>query len=818
MFKNYFKTAWRNLVKNKTVSLINMAGLAIGMSAALVIFLLVQYDFSFDKFEKDNSRIYRVVSDYDISGQSYHSSGVPDAMPLAVKNEVTGLDAAGPFRTWNDGVKVSISSEKNNTVTIYKKEKNIAFADENYFKLLQYTWVTGSSKTSLSQPYQIVLTETNARRYFPGLTDDRIVGKEVVFDDTIRTIVTGIVKDLKENTDFNFKIFISAATIETPRLKPQDGDEWGSTNSASQLFIKLSAGTTATQVQNQIASIFKKYYKPTQQTSGIITTHRLQPLSDLHFNADYDNFNQPLAHKPTLYGLLAIAVFLLLLGCINFINLNTAQASKRAKEIGIRKTMGSSKTQLIFQFLSETFLLTLTAAILSLALTPLLLKAFSNFIPEGFHFNLIQQPGVFLFLLSLLVSVSLFSGFYPALVLSSYKPVLVLKGVAFSDTNKMHSAWLRKSLTVFQFVVAQVFIIATILVSKQIRYELNKDLGFKKDAIIYFNPNYNEDPAKRFVLMNKLKSIPGITMVSLSNTPASSNDGGTRILTYRDDKKEIKTDADKNFVDTNYLKLYQIKLLAGTNLLSSDTMQSFIINETYMHTLGLTDPHQAIGKYLDWGNNVQYPISGVVADFHQKSLHEPINPLVMASNISQEYNFNIALQSQNSGGNVWKTAITKIEKAYKEVYPDDDFEYSFLDETLAKYYTTEQNTSGLLIWATGLAVFISCLGLLGLAIYITNLRTKEMGVRKIIGASVLQIVSLLVKDFLQPVIIAFIIAVPVAWWGTTNWLQGFAYKTTLSWWIFIVTGISAILIALLTISFQSIKAAVANPVESLRTE
>jgi putative ABC transport system permease protein len=820
MLKNFFKTALRNLMGNKTFSFINIVGLAIGISASLVIFLIVQYDFNFDKFENAGNRIYRVVSDYAFSGKAFHSSGVPHGMPLAVKNEVTGLEAVAPFRTWNEGAKVSVPAEKENDIVIYKKQKDIAFVDENYFKLIPYNWIAGSPKTSLQQPYQIVLTETNAKLYFPKLDAEQIVGKEIVFNDTVRTTVTGIVKNIKQNTDFSFKTFISRATIELPRLKPDDGDDWGSTNNASQLFIKLSEGTTATQIENQITALFKKNYTQTEQTRNITITHSLQPLSNVHFNADYDNFDQRLAHKPTLYGLLAVAAFLLLLASVNFINLTTAQASKRAKEIGIRKIVGSSKKQLVFQFLSETFLLTAIASILSLGLTPLLLRVFSDFIPDGLRFNLLHQPDVFLFLLLLLLTLSLLSGLYPALILSSYKPVLVLKNQIYTARGNPRSAWLRKSLTVSQFVIAQVFIIATILVGRQISYTLNKDLGFKKEAVIYFDTNYynDNDPNHKFILHDKLKAIPEIAMVSLSSEPPSSIHFGTRIIKYKDGKKEIETDADKNFADTNYIKLYQMKLLAGTNLPYSDTIHNLIINETYAHVLGFKDPQQAIGKYLEWDKNMQCPIVGVVADFHQKSLHEAIKPFVISGKISDELTFNIALQPQNAERTIWKTAIMKIEKAFKEVYPNDDFEYSFLDESIAKYYTAEQNISRLLMWATALAIFISCLGLSGLVIYVTNQRTKEIGIRKVVGATVTQIVSLLSKDFLQLIVIAFIIAIPIAWFGANKWLENFAYKTSLSWWIFIAGGLIIFILALIILCLRTFKAATANPVKSLRTE
>ena len=816
MYKNYFKTAWRNFLHTKIFSLINVTGLSIGISACLVIFLIVHYDFTFDKFEKDGSRIYRVVSNYISGGESYKSSGVPYPMWNAVNDEVTGLDEVAAFQLWYGDVKVSVPGVNNNQLVVFKKQTHIVFADDNYFKLLQYEWIAGSPKTSLQQPYQVVLTESNAKLYFPNLSGNEIIGKELYFDKTLHTTVTGIVKDIDQNTDFTFKTFLSKASLVTAGLKPHGWEDWGAISSSSQLFIKLSPGTATANIQTQIGKLVKKYYKQDPKDHST-TAYSLQPLSDIHFNADYDNFNQRLAHKPTLYGLLAVAAFLLILGCINFINLTTAQASQRAKEIGIRKTMGSSKRQLIFQFLSETFLLTLAATILSIGLTPLLLKVFAGFIPEGLHFDLLHQPGVLLFLSLLVLAVSLLSGLYPAIILSSYQPVLVLKNQAYANAGKSRSAWLRKSLTVSQFVIAQVFIIATILVSKQISYSLNKDMGFKKDAVIYFSTNYNDPiPGHRLVLMDKLKAIPEITMVSLSSDPPSVDGSSSMPMKYNDGKKEIETEVQLKMGDTNYIKLYQMKLLAGNKLLPTDTFNRFVINETYAHILGFTNPEQAIGKYIDWRG--KKPIVAVVQDFHQKSLHEVIKPLLITNDGSSEFTFNVALQPQSAEGTTWKIIISKIQKAFKQVYPGDDFEYKFLDESIAKYYTSEQNISQLLAWATGLAIFISCLGLLGLVIYITNQRTKEIGIRKVVGATVTQIVSLLSKDFLKLIIIAFIIAIPIAWYGTNKWLENFAYRTTLSWWIFLAGGLIMFLIALMILCIRTFKAAIANPVKSLRTE
>lgn len=817
MLKNYFITAFRNFWRNKVFSTINVLGLAIGISASLVIYLLVNYHFTFDKFEKDVNRIYRVVSVFNFSGEVYRNSGVTSPMGPAAKKELTGLDAVAPFRLWNGEPKITVPAETNKQPVILKHQKNIVFADENFMNLIGYEWIAGSPKTSLQQPYQTVLSEAAAALYFPKLSAEQIIGKQLYFDDTVSTTITGIVKDIRQNTDFTFSIFVSRATLEKTSLKPRDWDEWNNTNSASQLLVKLSKGTSSVPIEKAMHDMYEKY-RNKEHDDNSSTTFVLQPLSDIHFNADFGGYELPLANKPTLYGLLAVAMFLLLLGCINFINLTTAQAAQRAKEIGIRKTLGSSKKQLIIQFLSETFLLTTIATILSVFLTPLILKAFSGFIPEGLHFSVTGQPGVLLFLIILIIVVTLLSGFYPAMILSGYKPVLVLKNQAYANTGKTRNAWLRKSLTISQFVIAQVFIMATILVSKQISYSLNKNMGFKKDAIVYFDTNfYDTVQSHKYVLLNKIRSIPEVAMVSLATSPPSSNNSWSGTLKYKDGKKEVSTDVQQRYGDTNYVKLYGIKLLAGSNIQQTDTVTSFLINETYAHILGFQKPQQAVGKYLDWRSK-QVPVRGVLSDFNQQSLHETIKPLVIGSWSNSQRQISIALVPQNESGTTWKAAISKIEKAFKEVYPKDDFDYKFVDQEIAKYYDEERHISSLLMWATGLAVFISCLGLLGLVLYTTTQRTKEIGVRKVLGASVSQIVTMISKDFLLLIIIAFLIATPLAWIGMHKWLQNFAYRTDISWWIFLLGATVMIIIALITLGFQTIKAAMANPIKSLRTE
>ena len=818
MLKNYFLVALRNFWRNWTFSLINILGLAIGISASLVIFLLVYYDFTFDKFEKDGNRIYRIVGVGTFQGNTYYGNSFPEPMGPAVEKELTGIEVVVPFTT-ADEVRVSIPSSDKSHPTIFKKQKDAVYVNKSYFDLIPYTWLIGSPSSSLKEPYQVVLTEKNARLYFPRTNYADIVGKTIAFNDTVLASVTGIVKDIPENTDFNFNTFISRSTLYTSRLKPQSFGNWGWTNSADQLFVRLTPGNTAARMGPLLDRMWKKYNPPNPEDKGTGKFNiLLQPLSDLHFNTDYGVFDESRqAHKPTLYGLLAVAGFLLLLACINFINLSTAQASQRAKEIGIRKTMGSHRGQLTLQFLSETFLLTILATMLSIALSPLLIKVFSDFIPEEFHFNPLRQPLILVFLLLLIVVVSLLAGFYPALVMSAFRPVLVLKNQAFSGSGKTRGAWLRKTLTVSQFVIAQVFIIGTLLVTKQISFALNKDLGFRRQAVVYFHTNYNEPPIKRDRLVEKLHDLPGIAMISVASDPPTTNGMWTSTMTYNDGKKDIIQNVQWKVADTNYIKMFRLRLLAGNAISQSDTTNSVVINETYLHILGFQDPEQAVNKLVSGGRG-KPRIVGVMADFNQRSLHEPIKPLLIANGTKTSECINFVLQPESGNAGAWPATIAKVEKAFKNVYPNDDFEYHFIDDTIAKFYTTEKNTASLLLWCAGLTIFISCLGLLGLVIYITNQRTKEIGIRKVIGASIAQIIVLLSKDFLKLIGLAILIAIPIAWWATNKWLEDFAYKTSLSWWIFALGGALLLLIALIVLCLRTFRAAAINPVKSLRSE
>ncbi len=823
MFKTYLKTALRHFSKHKLFTLINISGLSVGLAAALVIYLIVHFSFTFDKFHTDGNRIYRIVTDFTFSGEVNNNGGVTAPMGEAVKTEVSGLQQSAYFMTWSSDVVIENGSK---AAATFKQQLDIAFADQRYFNMFNYQWLAGSVKTALSGPNQVVLTQAQAQKYFPRLSLNQIIGQKILYrDDTVSTVVTGVVKDFSQNSDLKFHDFISYSTLNTiPDLKRRLTN-WGGTGSNSQLYIKLMPGALPENVEGQINSVLKLHHPPKPEDKGNTQILRLQSLSDIHFNAKYAVYNTPTANITVLYGLMAIAAFLLLLGCINYINLTTAQAAQRAKEIGIRKTMGGTRRQLIGQYLSETLLLTLIAVLIAMGIVPLILKLFADFVPEGIDANIFHQPHLVIFIVLLAVAVSLLSGFYPAIILSGYKPVSVLKNQAYNSTHKTRNSFLRKSLTVTQFVIAQFFIMATLLVSKQISFALHKNMGFKKEAILTISLPWKEhNVGHKKLLVNQAKAMPQAALVSLGGEVPSSNNWNSTDATYRDGKKEIKLTLEYKNGDENYIKLYHIPLLAGRNIAMSDSSSGMLVNETYTRVLGFTKPQQALGKAIDYGfdekgKKVYKQIVGVTADFYEHSLHTAIKPLAIFPD--EKYGatmLHLALKPQTTGGNEWKQAISQMEQNWKSLYPDEDFKYSFFDEQIALYYQNEQHTSQLLEWATGLSVFISCLGLLGLAVYTANQRTKEIGVRKVLGATVTQIVTMLSAELISLVVLAFVLISPVAWWAMHRWMQDFAVRTPISWWIFALSGGGMLLVSLLTVSLNSIKAAVTNPVKSLRSE
>ncbi len=821
MIKNYFFTAWRSILRNKAFTLINILGLSVGISAALVIYLVVSFQYSFDKFEPGHDRIYRVVSNMSFNGTPAKSGGVQTTLADVVRREVSGVGSVCQFLKKRDRASITVPDTRQKPALPLQQQDGIMFADASYLKFISFFWLAGSVEQALNSPGRVVITENRARLYFPGLNPQEILGRRIIYQDSILTTVTGVVRDLPANTEFAFHDLISLSTVNSTRgLKEEyNWGNWKSTPGSSQLFLVLNPLTHVSEIETQLKAIAKKYIpQPKEITETFKTTFRLQPLSDIHFNSDYENLNGQQASRPVLTGLILVALILLVLACINFINLNTAQGSKRAREIGIRKTLGVTSGQLLAQLLGEPFLLTVFSTMLSLAITPVLLKVFEDFTPPGLDVKALLEPQLPLFVLILVITITLLAGFYPSMVLSSYNPVLALKNQAKSMSTDTRAGWTRKALNIAQFATAQVFILFTLIVVKQIRYSIDQNPGFKKSAIISVRTPYLDKRVNnRLVFVSALRELPGIEMVSLGWEPAASDNINTNGVSFKDSTHSFHSSVQMKYGDTNYLKLYHIPIIAGRTARVSDTMNEVVINETFAHLLGFKYATDAVNKSLFYGST-RIPITGVMGDIHQESLHEKIKPLMFGSDKQMSYIASIALKPQIEGGQQWKTTIKEIGLRFNKLYPDQEFDYEFLDQSIKKFYDADTKISALLTWATGIAIFISCLGLLGLVMFTTTSRTKEVGIRKILGASVTQIMTLLTRDFLTPVFLAFLIALPIALWVSSNWLRNFAYRTTIDWWVFVLSFGAIIFLALITLSFQTIRAATANPVDSLRIE
>ncbi len=825
MLKTYFKIAWRNVTRNKVYSFINILGLVLGICSCLVIYLIVHFELSFDNFHRGKEDIYRVVSDTRTSQGQEHAGGIPDPAPIAIRNELAGLEDLAIFHNYYASVAIKQDGLPGRRFAMPNEREtvsDIVIAEPAYFTIFRYKWLAGDPGTALKEPFKVVLTESKAYTYFGKRPLQEILHKTIVYNDSLTLSVSGIVKDFPVNTDFNFRDFISFATVNSSFLKNEfNFGDWNSGNKATQVFVRLPEGTTAARINARLTELVKRHLPAGEnQVGSQRTQYRLQQLSDLHFNGDYEDAYSRKAHLPTLYGLMGIALFILVIAVVNFINLSTAQSVKRAKEIAIRKVCGSKRISLILQLLGETFFLTGAAAFLSLLCTPLVLAAFRSYIPQGVTLN-VFNPSTWICLFLLILFTTLLAGLYPARLASSYVPIQHLRGTTLSAGNR--HAWLREGLVVFQFTISLAFIIGSIVMGNQIRFILHKDLGFTKDAIITIETNPQYPFAKKELLAGRIRQLSGVALVSVSDGTPMARDHWANPLSYAGDPATPATSADcqLEWGDANFVPLYQLKLLAGRNLQSSDTMQEFLINETCARALGFKRPGDAIGRRLRTlspeGEHF-CPVVGVLADFHASSLHEPIHPAFIASSARFSWNINVKLSTSGRQIGQFRDLEAEIEKIWKEIYPDDKFGYSFFDQSIAKRYERDLQTSQLMNWAMGIAIFISCMGLFGLSAFTAQQRTREIGIRKVLGASVAGIANMLCRDFVGLIIIALFIASPIAWYFMNRWLQDWAYRNEISGWVFVLAGSGAILIGLLTVGFHAVKAALANPVGALRSE
>ncbi|WP_276481678.1 ABC transporter permease [Paraflavitalea pollutisoli] len=823
MLKNYWTVAWRSLVRNKLYSLINVLGLALGICACLSIYLIVRHEFSYDTFHPDRDRIFCV----DATLRGNHLNSTPGPMASAMRNEMTGFESIAAFQPYP--ASVTIPNGLQGASKYFEDDGSLMIAEPQYFDILQYHWLSGNARTALTQPHSVVLTASKARKYFGELPADRVIGQTIYYQDSLLATVTGVVADWTNNSDFNYSQWISYATIPVSLLKNEIKlDAWNEMNRSSQILVKLTAPTQPAQINTQFVAFTKRHY-----SAQLPITSRLQPLSGIHFHPEYGG-NGRKASLPVLYTLIAVAGFILLLAMVNFVNLATAQSMKRAREIGVRRVLGSNRSGIAWQFFTETFLLTIAAVLLAALLVTPAFRFFTDLIPAGVHFTM--DIPTLLFLLAVTALTTLLAGFYPARVLAHYEPTATLKGItAVPGGGKGR---LRKGLIVFQFTISLLFIIASVVVGAQLRYALHTDLGFTTDAILTISSppeqrlsgmGFASDkarsqqtasvtPAKIALLTEQIRQLAGVEQVIRQWKPPIGHghrgfEGGRL---KNSEERPIKL--SYHYGNQDYLPFYGMKLIAGRNLLPSDSTRELLISETGVRALGFSDVSKAIGQQVVINPFETYPIAGVVADFYENSFHQATWPTILLHDPAQEKTIAVKIATSNRTAGDIKTLIDQIEQHWKPLFPGQPMSYAFLDEAIANMYADDLRTERLINIAMAVTVFISCLGLLGLAIFSTARRTREIGIRKVLGASVSGILYLLCKDIVVLILLALAIASPLAWYLMHDWLQGFAYRTSLSAWMFVAAGLAAIGIALLTVGLQALQAARANPVKSLRTE
>lgn len=806
MLKTQLRVCVRHIRRNKAFSLINVLGLSLGICICLVIYLIVHFELTFDTFHPGGKHIYRITNERS-SGEDFNKdASLPPIMTVAARQTIPGLEAVAGYSRFESHIgRPGIAGQSPNT-------RSTIITDGNYFSIFPYHWLVGSPLTALDAPFRVVLTASNARSLFGNMPMQAILGQPLTFNDSLEVFVSGIVEDWSGNTDFPFTAFISRSTVRESFLRNTiDLDRWGDLRFPwnSYALVKLTPDARPDQVAAQLSALARQKLT---MPRGSKLAFSLQPLADVHFDRSVGNDSTKI-HRPTLYVLMGIAAFILLLAVVNFINLSTAMSLQRAKEIGIRKVLGSLRAALILQFLLETALLTLSAVGIALLLVKPVLGLFHSMLPGGMEMHW-STPDLWLFLLLLTVTTILLAGLYPARMISSWLPVLCLKG---SGTPRIgEKAVLRKALIIFQFTISLVFIISTLIIEHQISFMRNKELGFSTDAVLTIQTDLRDTTYRSKVLAARLREIPGVRLVTRQSFDPITDFHTTMPLQYRG-KKTIDVNAALQVADSNFIPLFQIKLLAGTNLRNRDSLQEVVINETLSRDLGFATPRDAVGQML-WFGERPIPILGVVADFHEYSYHEAIRPVII-SHISQPETM-LAVKLDSKGRHIadLKNILAAMERQYKSVYPALPWNYRFLDDAIASMYKKEEQTAFLMRAAVLVTIFISCIGLFGLAMFTNRQRTKEMGIRKVLGATGVDIVTLLSRNFLGLVVVAALIASPIAWLCMHYWLQNFVYRATIPARAFLFAALGVLAVAFLTIFFQTLKAAFVNPVEALRTE
>ena len=812
MFKTILKTIWSHLSINKTYAAINIGGLAIGIGCSLVIYKIIAYESSFDSYHTNYENVYRLINEYKdpIEGIIYQEGQVH---PLggALRNDFSGIEAVMTFYA----AKAQISIEINNgDIQKYQENTGLVYAEPNIFKVFDFNFLAGNPSTAIVDKGSVVISSSLAQKYF-NLSAKEVgeaLNRFLIINNKSPLQVSGVIADPPKNTDLPFKIIANYQdqTLSNPYYR--GGTDWQEGNSATNCYLLLPNEISVTDFENQLPAFFSKY---NTKNNTMDQRYVLQPLSELHSGL-CNNYNKRLVSTKNLMVLGFIGLFLILIASINFINLSAVQATKRFKEIGIKKIFGENKAQSIFQFLLESVFISYTAAFIGIFIGYFLLNYLEGIIGYRLNLDLLINPNMLIYLILLATIIGLLSGLYPAMIIARMSANVALKTSLSLKTSSL-SLSVRRSLVIIQFAISLVLIMGTLVMNRQINYFSNKDLGFNKEAILLATlPDSDKD--KLELLKTKLLNYPGIEMVSFGTRSPLANWKVNNCINYPTIEKDVYFGNLKT-ADEDYLNLYKLKFIAGQNYSRVKNNTEVVVNRKLTKLLGFENPQDAIGERFEYGaRGTELNIVGVVEDFHAQSLQKSMENVIF-SNFSFNINemavkINPATLKQSGH----QQSIKIIQTEWDKVFPDDILNYTFFDEKIASLYKEEKNTSKLIQLFAIIAILIGSLGLYGLISYVIRQKTKEIGIRKVNGAKVSEILTMLNKDFVKWVAIAFVVATPIAYYAMNKWLENFAYKITLSWWIFALSGLIALFIALITVSWQTFTAARQNPVEALRYE
>jgi predicted permease len=795
MIRNYLIIALRTIRRNTSYTMINVLGLSLGIACSLIIFMLVKHHLSFDTFHADTDRIYRIVTEQHRDQVTYEQS-VPAPLGKVFREDYTFAEQVARICTFDER---QITITRNGQEDKFR-EPEIAFVETAFFDIFNYPLVQGTMPAALTEPNTAVITERIAKKYFG---DENPVGQTIRFQNLLDFTITGVLKDFPTNTDRQTQIYFSYVTLPLYDDWLGSDDSWGGIHSAMKCFVKLKPGVTVAQVE----AVLPDYVKKFRPTSKNVHHYKLQPMEEVHFDGRYGGAME----KRNLWVLACIGIFLIVTACVNFVNLATAQAINRSKEVGVRKSLGGRRFQFFWQFISETAIITVVAITLALVFSYTVLPVVNTLFGVQLTTAMFGDVQLVLFIVGLAVLVTFLSGSYPGLILSGFQPVIALKGkLTELKTGGFNT---RRSLVVMQFVISQVLIIGLIVVVSQLRYAQESDLGFRKDAIVMV-PLGSVDN-KINTLKTQVAALPGVEDATLCTTSPASGSNWSTSLRYDNRVEDEAFSVIYRGGDEEYLKTFDLDLVAGRNLsppVHVDSIREFLVNETFVAKLGLSSPDEILGHTIAVnGGSWKAPVVGVVKDFHDQSFHENVHPVFMTT---QSYDY-LAVRVQPAR---MQETLKAVEKEWSAIYPEQIYEHRFLDDDIKEFYETEATMLNLVQVFAGIAIFIGCMGLYGLMSFMAVQKTKEIGIRKVLGGSIAHILWLFGKEFVLLIVLAFAVAAPVSWWLMSAWLKDFQFKISLGPWIFGIAILSTALIALLTVSWQSWRAASVNPAKSLRSE